>query len=439
MGDCWFLSALSSLAQPLPEDSPLKIKEVAINRVLQTEHNKTDEARSTGCYRFKFFRLGEFVDVVIDDQLPTRKRACPSESNEWWVPLCEKAYAKFSGSYDKIIGGNTCWALTELTGGITVEMKNLTSENAILASEAADSRGFDLYNLFYKIQNRALICTSNLDDGGNETITNGLVHGHAYSLLRIEEIIVGDEGDGVTQKIVKIRNPWAQTEWTGAWGDGTAEWEDVSDEEKERIKYEDKDDGGFWMSFKDWIDEFEMFTICMLPRLDPDDEDVVNEDEARARDRRVIGVFEPGVNAPVDMEEMQSSFMDPTRHVQVELVVDKLYKNDYRLIWIQFLLDCRLKEKRFLMFNIYQLDDDAPTGQKMTKRELRDAKKIDPSLPKQEGYVIDYYRHNGYLFNLEANKRYILVGTTAEAEPTGKPCKFMVRTIGPRLSLSHLE
>lgn len=76
------------------------------------------------------------------------------------------------------------------------------------------------------------------------------------------------------------------------------------------------------------------------------------------------------------MEEMQSSFMDPTRHVQVELVVDKLYKNDYRLIWIQFLLECRLKEKRFLMFNIYQLDDDAPTGQKMTKRELRDAKKV---------------------------------------------------------------
>ena len=24
---------------------------------------------------------------------------------------------------------------------------------------------------------------------------------------------------------------------------------------------------------KDWVDEFEMFTICMLPRLDPDDED----------------------------------------------------------------------------------------------------------------------------------------------------------------------
>ena len=28
--------------------------------------------------RFKFFRMGEWVDIVIDDQLPVRKRAAPS-------------------------------------------------------------------------------------------------------------------------------------------------------------------------------------------------------------------------------------------------------------------------------------------------------------------------------------------------------------------------
>ena len=51
------------------------------------------------------------------------QRALPSTTGEWWVPLCEKAYAKFSGSYHRIIGGNTSWALTELTGGISVEIK----------------------------------------------------------------------------------------------------------------------------------------------------------------------------------------------------------------------------------------------------------------------------------------------------------------------------
>jgi hypothetical protein len=81
------------------------------------------KAAKRGIYRFKFFRLGEFVDVIIDDKLPKHKRAKPSGTGEWWVPLCEKAYAKFSGSYQTIIGGNTCWALTELTGGVAVEMK----------------------------------------------------------------------------------------------------------------------------------------------------------------------------------------------------------------------------------------------------------------------------------------------------------------------------
>ena len=43
--------------------------------MIQTDVNTTDEAKETGCYRFKFFRLGEWIDVVIDDQLPTRRRA----------------------------------------------------------------------------------------------------------------------------------------------------------------------------------------------------------------------------------------------------------------------------------------------------------------------------------------------------------------------------
>ena len=42
------------------------------------------------------------------------------------------------------------------------------------------SLGVDLFNIFRKIQNRAVVCTSNLGDGGNETIIKGLVCGHAY-------------------------------------------------------------------------------------------------------------------------------------------------------------------------------------------------------------------------------------------------------------------
>ena len=53
LGDCWFLSALSSLAQKLPEDSPLRVKETAVERVIQKEFNSSEEARQAGLFRFK--------------------------------------------------------------------------------------------------------------------------------------------------------------------------------------------------------------------------------------------------------------------------------------------------------------------------------------------------------------------------------------------------
>ena len=93
--------------------------------VFKIGHNDTSAAAASGGYKFKFFRMGEWVDVVIDDRLPERRRASESDTNEFWVPLTEKAYAKFNGGYKKLVGGQTCWALTDLSGGIAVELQEM--------------------------------------------------------------------------------------------------------------------------------------------------------------------------------------------------------------------------------------------------------------------------------------------------------------------------
>ncbi|EEB99978.1 hypothetical protein MPER_00196, partial [Moniliophthora perniciosa FA553] len=52
--------------------------------------------------------------------------------------------------------------------------------------------------------------------GDDDIKINGLIGGHAYSVLRAIE----HKG----KRFVILRNPWGEGEWTGPWADGSKEW-----------------------------------------------------------------------------------------------------------------------------------------------------------------------------------------------------------------------
>ena len=65
---------------------------------MQPDFNSTSGPES-GKLKFKFQTFDGEREVTIDDQLPRNQTEMADHSGDYWVPLFEKAYAKFIGSY----------------------------------------------------------------------------------------------------------------------------------------------------------------------------------------------------------------------------------------------------------------------------------------------------------------------------------------------------
>lgn len=95
--------------------------------------------------------------------------------------------------------------------------------------------------------------------------SKGLIAGHAYS------VIIAKEVKGL--KLLNIRNPWGTFEWGGDWSDKSLLWtKEMIDLVKPNL---DENDGTFWMSFRDFIENFDCLDVCR----------VRNWDEVRIRGR----------------------------------------------------------------------------------------------------------------------------------------------------------
>jgi hypothetical protein len=77
--------------------------------------------RTKGMFCLRFFKDTQWRYVVIDDRLPIQNGyelifAKCTNSQELWVPLIEKAYAKLFGCYEVLRGGNVDDGLVDMTG-----------------------------------------------------------------------------------------------------------------------------------------------------------------------------------------------------------------------------------------------------------------------------------------------------------------------------------
>ncbi|RXN35116.1 calpain-2 catalytic subunit-like protein [Labeo rohita] len=241
-GDCWLLAAIASLT----------LENEILERVVPP--GQSFKENYAGIFHFQFWQYGEWVDVVIDDRLPTRDGRLlfvhSAERSEYWSALFEKAYAKVNGSYEALAGGWSTEGFEDFTGGI--------AENYELNKAPPH-----LFKLMQKaLRQRSLMsCTINITNSHEmgELTSLKLVKCHAYSVTGAEEV----HSSGRLVQLVRIRNPWGWMEWTGPWSDNSKEWNSIKPEEKAKL-FHSAEDGEFWMAYSDFIQQFSKLEICNL-------------------------------------------------------------------------------------------------------------------------------------------------------------------------------
>uniref|UniRef100_A0A3B4Z861 Calpain catalytic domain-containing protein n=1 Tax=Stegastes partitus TaxID=144197 RepID=A0A3B4Z861_9TELE len=218
--NCWFLAAISSLT----------FQKRLMAQVVPMDQSFSNYA---GIFHFRFWRFGKWVDVVIDDYLPTYNKQLLSVhckgGNEFWVPLLEKAYAKVCGTYADMTAGLPSEACKDFSGGVSMTYK--------LREEHTSGHDDQLWLQL----GRATGCKS---------------------MVCFTEV-----------KLVRVMNPWGKQEWQGDWSDKSDLWDRVRPEDREKCA--EREDGEFWMKLEDFCYYFTMASIsCENPNFLDGDLDV---------------------------------------------------------------------------------------------------------------------------------------------------------------------
>jgi len=209
------------------------------------------------------------MEVNVDEYIPCfpkngRPMFCRPNGNEAWVLIIEKAMAKLWGSYSALHGGFEGVAFRVLTGAKNVFLWNRRGHGwKKLALSPGDPRKPRFYNCNENAQNNTFFRTLQKADRVNFMLSaamgrgprsDGLVGGHAYSLLHVMEV----HG----WKLLCLRNPWGNAkEWNGDWSDKSRMW-DVYPAVKARLRPRQEDDGCFWMSWKDFSRVWDHVEVC---------------------------------------------------------------------------------------------------------------------------------------------------------------------------------
>jgi hypothetical protein len=163
VGDCYFLAALSSLAQSDP------------NIIRQMIAPLGD-----GSYAVRFWQNGQATYLRVDAQLPVAvgeslKYAKLTPDGELWVALTEKAYAQFRTGQNSYASINSGWM-----GTVYYQITNVASSTITPSSKAGDLLGQYLFD--------QLQAGHALSAGTTSAPIGPVVGSHAYTVQSAQNV-----------------------------------------------------------------------------------------------------------------------------------------------------------------------------------------------------------------------------------------------------------
>lgn len=284
VGNCWLVAAIACVAE-----------------FSGTIHGLFEQQSISekGKYDISLYDVAaeRWTIITIDDQVPCEKRpfwrrdAKPlfshvsdrEEVQYLWPIILEKAFAKFCQNYGALEAGMVSWAWQAMTGhakqdwyrktanerwdklelAVDEQRKNIRQGERRACPFYQTQASFD-HNQFWKIVYEAdksnYLMGASIDGGKKQREyerPDGLIEGHAYSVIRVEEI----HAYGDVFQLLKLRNPWGNKEWNGAWSDGADEWDEYPDVAAE-LDPENLADGCFWIDFESFCNAYTSIYMC---------------------------------------------------------------------------------------------------------------------------------------------------------------------------------
>ncbi|OQR76203.1 calpain-5-like [Tropilaelaps mercedesae] len=234
-GNVWFVSAANALSREKHLFNKVIPSASLYALVASPEGEKASKFAYCGLFRFMFYHFGEWRQVLVDDRLPVDPHtavplfAKSRTKDEFWPILLEKAYAKYLGSYEAL---RFYWlekALVDLTGGVCELLNVGTFEMTPQLKDSLHAR------LSEASRESSPICAMHeLPDEIDGLPTSegrlpcGIMKGRPYTVTGFASIDISASsairtlfGGRQQLRMVRLQDPWADSKYTGAFGQNT--------------------------------------------------------------------------------------------------------------------------------------------------------------------------------------------------------------------------